>query len=501
MKRKRALDRVFQRISGLSVPALILGCLLVFTATAQEIGHLGIDSDPTPLLQAKRPSSRRSDSSLKNTNTPAPLPKGSTGNVGPVPTSPAPIGGAPTRSFNELIATAEAAAKQGQFEPALEAYREALAKRPDSVETKLALAETLFDARKYPEAETSFRQLIAAQPDLAEAKRGLGDTLYERRRYTDAVAAYQSAAQAGLNDSELYNNYANALFRTGTIENKERAIEYYRKSIALKPESPSAYAGLANALRSQRGPDGKPQLSEALTAATKAVELDGNLALGHSILGRVYADMKDFSRAGAEGQKAVQLAPRDPFAYLNLGGIYYAQGRFPDAEQAYLKAISIDPQWAFPYHSLGNLYLNAMNRPADASAQFSKAILFEPNSPTLRTSFGAARARAGDYNEAANQFKKAIEIDPKYISAYHNLGVVYAINRRYPEAVAAFTRATELDPTRGEYFVALGDVYKQMGKDKESQEAYKRASSLGAKVQEPAKDEGKEKEKSKKKKN
>ena len=480
---------------------LVLGCLLVLTASAQEIGHLGIDSDPTPLQQAKRPSSRRSDSSLKSTpvSSTAVLPKATAGNVGPVPTSPAPVGGGPpTRSFNDLMAAAEAAAKQGQFEPALEAYREALKKQPDSVEAKLALAETLYDARKYSEAEGAFRQLIASKPDLAEARRGLGDSLYELKRYKDAVAAYQSAEQEGVKDSELYNNYANALFRTGTVENKERAIEYYRKSIALKPEWPSAYAGLANALRSQRGSDGKPRLSEALTAATKAVELDANLPLGHSILGRVYADMKDFQRAGAEGQKAVQLAPRDPFAYLNLGGIYYAQGRFPDAEQAYLKAISLDPQWAFPYHSLGNLYLNNMNRPADASAQFSKAILLEPNSPTLRTGFGAARARAGDYNEAANQFKKAIEIDPKYISAYHNLGIVYAVNRRYPEAAAAFTKATELDPTRGEYFVALGDIYKLMGKDKESQEAYKRASSLGAKVQEPAKDEGKEKSKKKK---
>lgn len=474
------------------IKALWLGCCLILAAPAQEIGHLGIDSDPTPLVQAKKASKRRM---VTRSISVTPLPETASGPVSVAPISTKPIVSGPSASFDELVATAEAASKRGQYEPALDAYRRALVIRPDVTETRLAFAETLLDAKKLKDAEREFRQVISQTPQLAEAHRGLGDTLYELNRYRDAVTAYQTAAQGGLSDAELFNNYANALFRTGTVENKGRAIEYYRKAINLQPEWPSAYAGLANALRTQRGADGKPQLTEALAAATKAVALDANLPLAHSVLGRVYADLKDFGRAGSEGQRAVDLAPRDPFVYLNLGGIYYAQRRFPDAEQAYLKAISLDPQWAFPYHSLGTLYLNNLNRLADASTQFSKAILLEPNSPTLRTSFGAARARAGDYNEAANQLKKAIEIDPKYIAAYHNLGVVYAINKRYPEALSNFKIATELDPTRGEYFVALGDVYKLMGQEKESQEAFRRASALGAKVEEPAKDASKEKSK------
>ncbi len=500
MRRRIMLDGAITGKTWRPAVAFILALMMVLVTTGQDIGHLGIESDPTPLVQARRASKRRSVTAVR---TVALLPAG--GASGRVVTSPVtqPVGGLPTRSFDELIANAEAASKDGQYEPALESYRRALEARPDSIEARLGLAETLLDASKYKDAEQEFRRLLSAKPQLPEAQRGLGDTLYELKRYSDAVQAYQTAQQGGLNDAELYNNYANSLFRTGTVENKARAIEYYRKAIQLQPDWPSAYAGLANLLRTQRGPDGKVQLAEALEAAKKAVDLNPGFPLGHSVLGRVYADLKDFSRAGAEGQRAIELAPKDPFVFLNMGGIYHAQTRYQDAEQAYLKAISLDPQWAFPYHSLGNIYLNNLNRLPDASAQFSKAILLEPNSPTLRTSFGAARARSGDYNEAANQFKKAIEIDPKYIAAYHNLGVVYAINRRYPEALEAFKKATELDPTRAEYFVALGDIYKRMGRDKESQEAFQRASSLGAKVDEPAKDESKDKSKKneKKKKN
>lgn len=505
MRTRKTLSHARGQRSGIAAHTVAILCLLAFVASAQDIGHLGIESDPAPLVQARKASKRRNPTAAVSAARPvgASLPETTAGGNVIATTPVVPIGSLPGRSFDDLMTTAEAASRQGQYEPALEAYRRALAARPDSADARLGIAETLLDAKRYKEAEQEFRQLVAAKPALSEAQRGLGDTLYELKRYGDAVGAYQTASQAGLNDAELYNNFANALFRTGTIENKKRAIEYYRKAIQLQPEWPSAYAGLANALRSQRGADGNAPLNEALVAARKAVDLNPNLPLGHSILGRVYADLKDFARAGVEGQRAVDLAPSDPFAYLNLGGIYRAQAKYQDAEQAYLKAISLDPQWAFPYHSLGTLYLTNLNRLQDASVQFSKATLLEPNSPTLWTSFGAARARSGDYNTAANHFKRAIQIDPKYVAAYHNLGAVYAINRAYPEALEAFKTASELDPNQAEYFVALGDIYRRMGREKEAQEAFQRASALGAKLQEPAKEESKEKSKKdeKKKKN
>lgn len=491
-------------------------------ASAQDIGHLGVDADPTPLVQARRPARRvvrsasasrtpvqptnpsgnavasnassgtSSNPSSGRSGQPLPeIPKVDEGNVRPVIPDAAPVIAPPTPAFEQILLSAENASQSGQYELALETYRRAQKQRPDSIEAQLGVAEALFDLRRLPEAESEFRALLERQPGNGDARRGLGDTLYDLRRWRDSVASYQAAIDAGLNDSAVNNNYANALFRTGTVENKARAIEYYRKAIDLQPSWPSAYAGLANALRGQRGADGRARLDEALVAATKGVELGPDLSLTHSVLGRVYADLGQFDKALAEGRRAVALAPKDPYAYINLGGIHYAQKRYDEAEAAYKQAIALDPQWAFPYNALGTLYLNNLARLGDASLQFSKAILLEPNSPTLRINFGAARARSGDYNEAVNQLLRAIEIDPKSISAYHNLGLVYAVQKRYPEAAAAFQKATELDPKRAEYFIALGDVYKLMGKKSESDGAYDRARALGAKIEGAAKPAGK----------
>jgi tetratricopeptide (TPR) repeat protein len=532
------IERFLGRLSRQTAVKLSVFWLIVLNAVstpAQAIGHLGVDADPTPLVQARRPVRRvsraaerplvavntgSSSSSSNNSNSvPANTvatnttptnsnkvepPKIETGGVKTATPTSNPNLTPPTAAYDRLLASAEAAVQQGKFEVALDAFQKARKERPDSLEAQLGVAESLFDLRRLPEAEREFRAILASQPQSGEAQRGLGDTLYDARRWRDSVAAYQAAIDTGLNDSAIYNNYANALFRTGTVENKAKAIQYYQKAIDLQPTWPSAYAGLANALRSQRGPDGKLRLDEALAAATKGVELGPELSLTHSILGRVYSDLGQFDRATSEGQRAVQISPKDPFVYLNLGGIYYAQKRFPEAEQTYLKAIELDPQWAFPYNALGSIYMNNLQRLGDASLQFSKALLLEPSSPTLHVNFGAARARAGDYNEAINQFQQAIALDPKSIAAHHNLGLLFTVQRRYPEAVGEFQKAIELDSTRPVYFIALGDTYKLMGKTREADEAYNRARNLGAKIDEPAKDakseSGKKDEKKEKKK-
>lgn len=483
-----------------SAAKLLIAALFIFSAIpapAQDIGHLGVEADPAPLVQARRPARRNIRSS--NVSRPpvniasqpkanGPLPKVDVADVRPVMNNPGPVTAPPGSSFEQVLAAAESASQTEQYELALDNYRRALKQRPDSAEAQLGLAETLFDMRRYDEAEREYNALLARNSKNGEAHRGLADIRYAQRRWRPSVESYQAAINAGLNDSAVYNNYANALFRTGTVENKERAIEYYRKAIQLEPSWPSAYAGLANALRGQRGPDGKLRLDEALAAATKGVELGPELALTRSILGRVYADMGRFDQAIREGQRAVDLTPKDPFVHLNLGGIYFVQKRYQDAERAYQKAIDLDPKWAFAYNALGQIYLNNLNRLADASLQFSKALLLEPNSPTLHINFGAARARSGDYNEAINRFKRAAELDPRSIAAYHNLGSVYIALRRYAEAAAAFQKATEIDPARSEYFVALGDTYRLMGKTREAEEAYSKARSQGAKFDDLGKD-------------
>jgi tetratricopeptide (TPR) repeat protein len=477
--------------------------LFISWVIAQDIGHLGVSADPIPLVQAKRPPRR-----LAARRTPAPNPASSTllADVGPavgppgnpktqnsgapantssaiaanptpatapkpepVATKPETKPAAPT--VESYIAKAEEFAAKNDPRAAAEAFRQALALKPDSFEARLGLADSLHDAQDYQNADSEYQKVIAQKSDAAEAHRGRGDTLYELKRYDDAINEYQSAIRAGAVDAGVHNNLANAYFRTMVRENRDRAIENYRKAIEKQPDWPDAYAGLANVLRWQK------QMGEAQGAVEKAIRLAPNSALAHSVASRVYADLNDFARANAEAQKAIELAKQasnanlSSFAYLNLGGILYMQGpgRYDEAIRAYTAAQSYDRTWAVPHNGLGRVYLSA-NRPSYAVTEFEEAAKLEPKSPIIHSNLGSAYLMLQKYDAAIANCQIAAQLDPQNPTPYSNMGLAYIRQGRFNEAVNAFKRAVEIEPNNAAFKQALADALKLAGRKKEAKE-------------------------------
>lgn len=510
------------RFALLGVIAILL---FISWTIAQDIGHLGVSADPIPLSQAKRPPRRfvvrnagrysnlavaRPDPASKDLRADVSDIGGATGkapkasssaaasssatiaaNTTPAPkesvvirpetrpetkseTKPA----APTA--DDFIARAEDLAAKNNPRAAIEAFRQALSLKPDSLDAQLGLADSLHDAKDYLSADAEYQKILTGNQNSAEAHRGRGDTLYELRRYDEAVNEYQAAIKAGASDAGVLNNLANAYFRTGTRENRDRAIENYRKAIEKQPDWPDAYAGMAYVLRVQR------RMSEAQQAVEKALQIAPNSSLAHSVASRVYADLNDFARANAEGQKAIDLAPKDApsfvaFAYHNLGGILYMQKRFDEAIRAYVTAQSYDRAWAVPRNSLGNLYLT-VNRPFEASEELEIAAKLEPKNPTIHNNLCAAYAKLNKYDAAITNCQLAAQLDPKNPSPFSNMGLAYFRQGRFNEAVEAFNRALQIEPNNAAFQLALADTLQRAGRKKEAKEAYKRAEALGVNV-------------------
>ncbi|HKQ78027.1 MAG TPA: tetratricopeptide repeat protein [Blastocatellia bacterium] len=488
--------------------------LFISWTIAQDIGHLGVDADPTPLIQAKRPMRRLA---LRNTNRNSnvaavkadPLAGASkdlradvtdvTGASGkdPKANSTAPTSGSTTvavtsappppkpeirpdpksgakpsaPSAEDYIARAEELAAKSDPSGAADVFRLALSLKPDSIDAQLGLADSLHDAKNFQGADAQYAKIIAQNQNSVEAHRGRGDTLYELKRYDEAVGEYQEAIRFGANDAGVLNNLANAYFRTGTRENRDRAIESYRKAIDKEPNWPDAYAGLANVLRVQK------RLTEAQQAIEKSLQLSPNSALAHSVAGRIYADLNNFARANAEGQKAIDLAPKGEtsflsFAYLNLGGILYAQRRFDEAIRAYVTAQSYDRTWAVPRNSLGNLYL-AANRPLEAAEEFEAAAKLEPKSSAIRTNLGNAYAILQKYDAAISNFRLAAQLDPKNPNPHSNMGLTLLRQGRFNEAVNAFSEALKIEPNNPIFQQAYADSLKLAGRGKEAKDVKK----------------------------
>jgi len=132
-----------------------------------------------------------------------------------------------------------------------------------------------------------------------------------------------------------------------TPDDLTRAVDYFTQAIVRDPGYAKAYAGLAdsyNLLREYSAMPDSEAYPRALAAATKAVELDDNLAEAHISLAFVTFFWKwDAAGAEREFKRALILNPNDARAHHWYASFLLTSGRIPEALAQIETARRLDP--------------------------------------------------------------------------------------------------------------------------------------------------------------
>jgi tetratricopeptide (TPR) repeat protein len=97
-------------------------------------------------------------------------------------------------------------------------------------------------------------------------------------------------------------------------------IDAYRKTLALNPDWPEAFAAIGEALFSLN------RSQESMVTLEKAVSLDGENEAPHALLGKLYQEAGKRERASAEFETAHRLMPSDREVTYRLYRIYSLNG-------------------------------------------------------------------------------------------------------------------------------------------------------------------------------
>jgi Tfp pilus assembly protein PilF len=122
--------------------------------------------------------------------------------------------------------------RQGQHERAVEAYRQALALKPDYAEALNNLGNTLTSLRRFADAEGAFRQALAIRPGYARAWFNLAWLLEEQGKDAAAEAGYRHAVAARPDYAAAHCNLGGLLQRAGRFA---EAIAELERGLALVP--------------------------------------------------------------------------------------------------------------------------------------------------------------------------------------------------------------------------------------------------------------------------
>jgi tetratricopeptide (TPR) repeat protein/SAM-dependent methyltransferase len=200
--------------------------------------------------------------------------------------------------------------RQGKFDEAIAAFRQAIGIKPDFAEAHFNRGNALMRQGKLDEAVAAFRQVIGIKPDFAEPYCNLGVALAEQGKLDEAVAAFRQAIGIKPDFAEPYYTLGVALGMQGKLD---EAIAASRRAIGIKPNFAEAYCNLGVALAEQ----GK--LDEAVAAYRQAIAIKPDYAVVYSNLTTALTALGDHPAALKAVQRSLQLEETKKSKLLFVG--------------------------------------------------------------------------------------------------------------------------------------------------------------------------------------
>jgi tetratricopeptide (TPR) repeat protein len=249
-------------------------------------------------------------------------------------------------------------------------------------------------------------------------------------------ANWPVVAESSVRAGSLYNIARNLEDQPGGLD---QAIEYYRQSLALEPNSALAHSNLGAALQ-RRG-----QLADALAEFRRAIELQPGRGEYHYNLAGGLAAAGDGAGAAASYQRALALDPNDADARNNLGVLLQQRGDLSGAEQQYAAALTRAPRHVGVLSNLGALY--AQQGKLDLAIQsFQSALAVEAQARSARENLALALAQVGRTDEAAREYDILVRAEPNDVPLRCRTAALLSAAGRRDEAIAHLRAALRIAP-------------------------------------------------------
>jgi adenylate cyclase len=224
----------------------------------------------------------------------------------------------------------------------------------------------------------------------------------------------------GAKNIDAFTKYLQAvdLWTRLTKETNAQAKKLLEEAIALDPEYPGPYIGLAKTygmdvfLGTTQSPE--QSLARAFELAQKAISLDNTNEAAYSVLSWLYAIKRQYERAIAESERAISLNPNSAESYMRLGLVLAYAGRAEEGIPHIQNALRLNP---FPspnyFSNLAVIYCESGHYEKAIEAA-KRALQSEPNTPIPYTTLAISYIRLGREEEARAAAAEILRVNPKW---------------------------------------------------------------------------------------
>jgi choline-sulfatase len=270
-----------------------------------------------------------------------------------------------------------------------------------------------------------------------------------------------------------------ALFMMGTQylrhDDPAKAIEYFKRTLSLKPDYDLAVVNLARAYR-RLGDD-----DAALAGFERYLTIDPKDPFARYQMGEIWLDRGDLARAEQQFRQALDIDPHVAAATNALGVIALKRGDAVAAERLIRQAIALKPDVRLAHF---NLALLAEQRGDIRAAEKEYFEELKQHSDSFRSAFNLSRLyeQVGDREGQIGALKQSIESNPTFAEGHLFLAKAYLDDgRELAEAIRLAKKGLELAP-RSEYaplgHYVLADIYNRQGHPADAEQELERGRRL-----------------------
>ena len=236
-----------------------------------------------------------------------------------------------TGELHNLLAQIEE--KDGKFVAAANEFETAAHMDP-SDDNLFDWGSELLLHRTYEPAIEVFRQATRRYPDSPRLLIGLGMALYSRGIYEEAIKALLAAADLDPSDPRCYLFLSKAY--DSSPNQAEEVIQRFQRYAELQPGNALAQYYYAMSLwKGKRAEGSSLDIQAVESLLKKSVALDGTLPEAHVQLGNLYADQHEYDKSIPEYARALELNPNLPDAHYRLGTDYVHVGQKDRAQSEF----------------------------------------------------------------------------------------------------------------------------------------------------------------------
>ncbi|UCD92802.1 MAG: tetratricopeptide repeat protein [Methanobacteriota archaeon] len=188
----------------------------------------------------------------------------------------------------------------GEWEQALDAYKNALLCNIGDAELWLSLGSALYNLDRHDEELEAYDQALEIDSDFVDAWLNKGATLHKLGRFEEAIECYDQVLKKSPRNAEILNNKAVALKAIG---DDKKALTFYSRAVEANPDFVEARLNKVLLLQDL----GKKR--DAVKELEKALEKRPGNAKMWFLKGSINLDLKQKKQAVVAFEKVLELDP------------------------------------------------------------------------------------------------------------------------------------------------------------------------------------------------